>query len=149
MAGRPLKFKSLDEVQRIIDAYFESKYEMQWIDEPQRGENGEQLIDNNGRIITKPIRKKVKIEPFTVTGLANALGTSREIIIDYEDRAPFSHAIKAAKRRIYEQAEQNLLNRGNSGDIFVAKNFGWKDKTESDVNITGNLDLGAAFTTKK
>lgn len=103
MAGRPLNFKSVEELQQKIDNYFNSCDE----------EN----------------------EPITITGLALALDTTRETLCDYEEKDEFSDTVKRAKLRVHNAYEKRLVRRGNSGDIFALKNFGWKDKSEVDNTI--------------
>lgn len=109
--GRPMKFKSVEEIQPLIDKYFE--------DTPD--------------------------ERLTITGLALALKTSRETLMNYEGKDEFFDTIKDAKDKIQESYEISLRKRGNAGDIFALKNFGWKDKQETDLNVKGNLSMGAAF----
>lgn len=107
--GRPLKFKSVEELQEKIDAYFASCDE----------EN----------------------EPITITGLALALDTTRDILCDYENRDEFSDTIKKAKLRVENAYEKRLVRRGNGGDVFALKNFGWKDTKDID----GNLNIKQAL----
>ena len=107
--GRPLKFKSVEELQEKIDAYFASCDE----------EN----------------------EPITITGLALALDTSRDILCNYENRDEFSNAIKMAKLRVENAYEKRLVRRGNGGDVFALKNFGWKDTKDID----GTLNIKQAL----
>lgn len=81
-----------------------------------------------------------KMEDWTVTGLALALDTSRETLMNYEERPEFFDAIKKAKEMVHNAYEIDLRRKGRSGDIFALKNFGWKDKTESEItNPDGNL----------
>ena len=107
--GRPLKFKSVKELQKKIDAYFASC-------------------------------KKDK-EPLTITGLALALDTSRETLMEYGEREEFVDTIKKAKLKIEHAYELRNIKRENAGDIFALKNFGWKDKTESDVTLGGSINV--------
>lgn len=109
MAGRPLKFKSAEELQEKIDAYF--------------------------------ARCKEEEEPLTITGLALALDTTRDTLMDYEVKEEFSYTIKKAKLEIEHAYELRNIKRGNAGDIFALKNFGWKDKTESDVTLGGSINV--------
>jgi hypothetical protein len=74
-------------------------------------------------------------EPITITGLALALDTTRELLCDYEEKDEFSDTIKKAKLRVQHAYEKRLVKRGNAGDIFALKNFGWKDKQEFDNNV--------------
>lgn len=113
--GRPLKFQSAEELQKMIDAYFAN------------------------------CDKKKK--PYTITGLALALDTTRDILLAYEERDEFSNAIKKAKLRCQAYAEEQLFtNRNTAGVIFnMVNNYGWKNKQDIDNNI-GNKD-GKPFET--
>ena len=77
----------------------------------------------------------------TITGLAIHLDTTRDLLCDYEDLEQFSDAIKRAKQRIRNEYEKRAIKRGNAGDIFALKNFGWTDKQVIDTNIKGELSL--------
>ena len=104
-AGRPLKFESVEEVQELIEAYFLA-------------------CDDD----EKP-------RPYTITGLALALDTCRQTLLDYENKDEFSDTIKKAKNKIHNYAEERLYSNNVAGVIFNLKNnFGWKDKTEVDNN---------------
>lgn len=67
-------------------------------------------------------------KPFTVTGLALALDTTRETLCDYEEKPEFSDAIKKAKAKVEQFAEERLYLGAPAGAIFALKNFGWSDK---------------------
>lgn len=105
--GRPLKFKTIEELQAKIDAYFA------YCDEHQ--------------------------EPYIVTGLAVFLDTSRETLLDYQGKKDFSDAITKAKEKCHAYAEKRLFGTTQvAGAIFNLKNnYGWKDKTETDVTSGG------------
>ena len=104
--GRPLKFQSVEEMQEMIDAYFE--------------------------------KCDAEEEPYTITGLAIALGaTSRQTIINYEKRDEFFDTIKSAKLRVENYAEKQALTKNSAGAIFVLKNHGWTDKQEIDQTVQG------------
>lgn len=75
----------------------------------------------------------------TITGLAIHLGTFRDVLCDYQERDEFTNTIKAAKQRVEHAYEQRLINQGRAGDIFALKNFGWKDKHETEHS--GNLSI--------
>ena len=71
--------------------------------------------------------------PATVSGLECALGTTRDLLCDYERKKGFSDTIKRAKQRIEAYNEHQLMSRRSNvtGVIFNLKNnFNWKDKTE-------------------
>jgi hypothetical protein len=100
--GRPLLFKSREELQGKIEEYFT------WCDEHNK--------------------------PYLITGLALALRTSRETLINYESREEFFDTIKDAKLKCEGYAEDYLYTGKNvGGAIFNLKNnYGWRDKTEVD-----------------
>lgn len=98
--GRPMKFKSVKELQKEIDKYFKE-------------------CDD-------------KKEYYTITGLALALNTTRKVVCEYEHRDEFRNTIKRAKLIVENDYEKSLRKRGSSGDIFGLKNFGWKDKMETE-----------------
>ena len=82
-------------------------------------------------------------EPLTVTGLALALDTSRETLLNNQKRAGYGDVVRRAKMKIENAYEKRLIARGNGGDVFALKNFGWKDKSERAVEVTGDLSLEA------
>lgn len=71
--------------------------------------------------------------PEAITGLALALDTTRETLLDYEHREEFSYTIKKAKAMIEYAYELRAIKRGTSFDIFALKNFGWRDRQEVDI----------------
>ena len=82
---------------------------------------------------------KEKKEVPTITGLAVALDTNRQTLLEYEKNEKpkykrFSDTIKKAKQYIEYHVEQRLFSSNQvTGVIFNLKNnFGWKDKTEVD-----------------
>lgn len=74
-------------------------------------------------------------EPLTITGLALALGTSRQCLINYEDKPEYFDAVKTAKDRVENYAEKRLFTGTPTGPIFALKNFGWTD--EQNLNLGG------------
>jgi len=80
--------------------------------------------------------------PYTVSGLAVTLKTSRRTLlnIQQQDYYPneFKDLINTAKARILQQTEEGMLGgRFNAaGSIFTLKNnFGYVDKIESSVTV--------------
>ena len=81
--------------------------------------------------------KKTK-EPLTITGLAIALDTYRDVLIDYQEKDEFSNTIKKAKLKIENFAEKQLYNKDvpTTGVIFNLKNnYGWVDKQEVEAKV--------------
>lgn len=79
--------------------------------------------------------------PYTVSGLAFAVGMTRDQLIKYQERPEFMDTIKYAKQKVAVYVEEQLYRKSGSvtGIIFSLKNnFGWKDTIE---NVNKNLDL--------
>lgn len=96
--GRPLTYKTKEELGTAIDSYFD---------------NCEQ-----------------RDRPPTIAGLAYWLDVDRRSIYNYEKRDEFFHTIKRARDKIIMNIEEELISKGNSGTIFLAKNYGYTDKQE-------------------
>lgn len=87
-------------------------------------------------------------KPYTISGLAYALDTNRQTLLDYQEQDKFSDTIKRAKARIERFNEELLFSKDvpTVGVIFNLKNnYNWKDKQEieADVNndVTINIEL--------
>lgn len=126
--GRPRRFTDPEDLQAEIDAYFTTCD----TSEPRR--------------------------PYTISGLAEALDTSRSTLLRYldghyspsEDEAPFivapafRYALKRATAKCERRTEEDLLTRDRApiGHIFSLKNnFGWKDTQEIHVQ-SQSVSLG-------
>lgn len=83
--------------------------------------------------------QQTPLDLVTITGLAVHLETSRETLINYQDRPEFFDTIKKAKDRVEHAYEMRGLKVGNAFDIFRLKNMGWKDKSE--VEQSGELSM--------
>lgn len=132
-AGRPRKFKTIEELQNALENYFNSCYQ----EFVERDKNGNPLYDENGKLM----KYMVQTEPFTVTGLALALDTTRETLMDIQKlksnyTQEYSDAITRAKLRCENYAEKQLfLAKSANGPQFALKNFGWVDRQEIDQTI--------------
>lgn len=85
-------------------------------------------------------------KPYTISGLAYALDTTRRTLLDYQENDEFSHTIKKAKAKIERFNEELLFSKDvpTVGVIFNLKNnYDWKDKQEieADVGIKKLEDL--------
>jgi len=78
--------------------------------------------------------------PFTVNGLAMALGMTRETLLRYGEKEGFSDAVKGVRARLEDYWESRLAGGNAAGTIFWLKNQGWSDRTEQ--TITGDLLTG-------
>lgn len=144
--GRPKKFQSVEELEEMITDYFESCFIPKTF-EKKVVDLDDDKIEVVSYVTTPVVNKKgdevlFQIRPFTVTGLALALDTTRDVLLDYEknpENADFSNTIKRAKQIIHNYAEEFLFNGKNvTGAIFNLKNnWGYVDRTETDVTTKG------------
>lgn len=141
--GRPMKFQDIGELRAMILEYFKNaaphwEEQTEYID--RRDPKSGKIIIEDGKVVQDKVVRKVKTKqkPLTVTGLAVALGTSRDVLLDYEttysEKYPeFSNTIKEAKEQIKAYAEESLFGTNTAGVIFSLKNnWGFKDKYETE-----------------
>jgi predicted transcriptional regulator len=85
-----------------------------------------------------------KGKPYTVSGLAYALGTTRRTLLDYEEKDEYTHTIKSAKAKIERFNEEMLYSKdvSTTGVIFNLKNnYGWKDKQEIEAEVNSDMTI--------
>lgn len=90
-----------------------------------------------------------KGKPYTVSGLAYALGTNRQTLINYEDKSGFIDTIKSAKAKIERFNEEMLYSKdvSTTGVIFNLKNnYGWKDKQEIEAAVNSDMNIRIELT---
>ena len=83
-------------------------------------------------------------KPYTVSGLAYALDTSRRTLLNYQEKDDFFHTIKKAKDKIEQFNEELLYSKDvpTVGVIFNLKNnYEWKDKQEIDADLTSDVTI--------
>ena len=85
---------------------------------------------------------------WTVTGLAMALGMTRQRLIEYGNREKYSRIVERAKLMIENGYEIDLKQKGHTGSIFALKAMGWSDRRELDVTSKGNQVLGNTIVIK-
>lgn len=122
--GRPPKFTSAEDMQKLIDEYFKECEGTLLTDH-----NGDPMVDKWGI----PIMLGQK--PPTVPGLALALGfNSRQSLLNYKAKAEFVDVITRAKTRLEQYAAERLYDRdGAKGAQFtLAVHYGWRVNTDSD-----------------
>lgn len=144
--GRPLKFKTVKELQTAIAAYFRScdphVTTVKMVIYPMVKHGKGYIYDYEAE--PKVVKRKVMSEqvPYTITGLALHLKTTRDTLLDYQDREEFSDTIKDAKLKCEQYAERMLYSGKNvAGSIFNLKNnYNWKDTKQLDgtMNLRHN-----------
>jgi hypothetical protein len=120
--GRPLAFKSVQELQDKIEDYFT------WCD------NRTKKIYDNKKGIEYMVSDPA---PYTMSGLARRLGVDRETILNYSKKEEYFGTIRDAREKVHEDVETRLMGTKNEkGAIFNLKNnFGWKDESKVDNTI--------------
>lgn len=133
--GRPLKFKSVAELQQKVDEYFGSC-------DPHVATRQILRQKVDGSVYLAEEQYITEQVPYAITDLALALDTSRETLLDYQSgkyddpergdsvNGDFSDTIKRAKLRCQAFAERHLFTgKQATGAIFSLKNnYGWEDR---------------------
>lgn len=132
-AGRPPKYKSKEEIQEKINAYFkECEGEPLIID-------GEVVFDKYGEPVIMGKR------PLTITGLALALGfNSRQSLLNYQDKEEFMDTITRAKAKVEQYAEERLYDKdgANGAKFSLANNFeGWREKQQIEAEVNSEVNI--------
>lgn len=131
--GRPPMFDTPAQMQQAIDDYFARQ-------DPHIEETT--VIEENKtthELEEKIIRYMTKQRPYTMMGLANAIGfRSRQSLVIYKGKSDeFMDTIKKARNKVEEGLEERMIASQGvvAGVIFNAKNnFGYKDKSELEIN---------------
>lgn len=103
--GRPLKWKSVKDIEPIIEEYFTNTPIEQWTI------TGLALALDTSR-----------------STLIDYCNRADNELIDAE----FSNTIRKAKEKVEHSYEIDLKKSGRTGTIFALKNFDWKDKVEQE-----------------
>lgn len=127
--GHPPRYKTARAMQKVIDKYF-LDCEGQLLTD----KNGDYVLDKNGNPV------KTGARPPTVTGLALALGfTSRQALLNYQDKEEFVDTVTRAKARVEQFAEEMLYVPGcaNGAKFNLSNNFkDWSDTKKVDAEVT-------------
>ncbi|MCR6516312.1 DNA-packaging protein [Clostridium sp. LY3-2] len=112
--GRPLKFKSPEELQEKVDEYFK------WVEDKKK------YPTISGLAYYLDTTRKTLLE------YENCFENDRLSSVDDNTKVKFINTIKRAKARIEMEYEESLFYKNSSvGAIFTLKNnFGWVDKQE-------------------
>jgi len=119
-AGRPPKYNDPHTLQAAIDEYFKKCDETVIVKQ----------VVQKGEIVEVPTPL-----PYTVIGLANALGVDRRTINNYKDSDIFFPIIASARARIEEQnLAMGLIGAHDSriAALNLASNYGYSEKSASE-----------------
>lgn len=127
MARKP-KFESVEQMQALIDAYFESC-------------EGELLREKDG----SPARNKdgdviwIGRRPPTIPGLALALGfNSRQSLYNYKAKKEFVDTISRAQTRVEQYTAEKLFERDSQRGAQFALEYGFRYRQEADAEKQDN-----------
>lgn len=127
------KYETPEEMQIAIEAYFSSLYRPVIVLNKKTGTNDVLIDERTGKQVYEQYR------PATVTGLARAMGMTREGLAHYRKKSGnFADTITRARTRVQEYAEERLFDKdGQRGAEFSLRvNFGWVPAdTERELKI--------------
>ena len=127
--GKPLAFKTVEDLEEAINNYFQKPDSPQDLQEPWRSAWDVEFTAKGDYLVFRP----------TISGLAVALGVDRKTINNYTRKEEYFPTIKKAKAMIETVLEKRLYGQAVTGLIFNLKNnFEWKDKTETDITTGGD-----------
>lgn len=125
--GRPPMYKTVEEMQKKIDEYFEEC-------------DGHQMVDGEGKPMFYPNGEPIITgkRPYTITGLALALGfNTRLSLLNYEGKPAFMNTVRRAKARVERYAEERLFDKegANGAKFSLSNNFrGWKENQSVELS---------------
>ena len=127
-------YKTKEEIQEKIDAYFEECKGVVVTDA-----EGNPMVDKYGNVVRDGVK------PLTITGLALALGfNSRQALLNYQGREEFNDTITRAKAIVEAYAESRLFDKdgANGAKFSLANNFeGWKEKREIEADVKSDITI--------
>lgn len=113
--GRPRKYKTEAELVKAIDGYFDAC-----------DSRIKTFVDKDGNETTALVP-----EPYTMSGLAYAIGLDRWQLVEYAKHDAFYPTIANSRGRVERDMERRLYETPNqAGIIFGLKNYGWRDTQE-------------------
>ena len=121
MARKP-KYESVEQIEGLIEAYFESC-------------KGEILRDEDGRIVFNqkdgtPVW--VNRKPPTIPGLALALGfSSKQSLYNYKARKEFMDSISRAQTRVEQYTAERLFDRDSQRGAQFALEYGFRYRRDA------------------
>lgn len=122
MARKP-KYESVEQIERLIEAYFESC-------------KGEILRDKGGDIVFNqkdgtPVW--VNRKPPTIPGLALALGfSSKQSLYNYKARKEFMDSISRAQTRVEQYTAERLFDRDSQRGAQFALEYAFRYRRDAE-----------------
>jgi hypothetical protein len=132
--GRPPMYKTKEEIQEKIDAYFKECEGKVYTDS-----EGKPVLDKYGMPVM------IGVRPLTITGLALALGfNSRQALLNYQAKPEFNDTIMRAKAQVERYAEERLYDKdgANGAKFSLANNFeGWREKQQIEAEVNSEMTI--------
>lgn len=125
--GRPKRFKSVSELDKKIEAYFN-----------RCDSNSIEVYDKKREEVVEMSRPI----PYSIEGLCAELEIDRKTLLNYSNDQEFFHTIKAAKQKILQnQIEAGLIGTADKTlTIFLLKNnYEYADKQEIKTDVTQTI----------
>lgn len=135
LVGKKRIYQTPEQLQTVIDKYFESCEGIRF------NKYGHPVTDTDGQVVT------VVVRPYTISGLANAIGVSTYVLRHYRVNAAmgnippaFAAVIDEAKQKVQQYAEEALydMNSQRGAQFVMQAGFYWNTrKEESDIASAG------------
>jgi len=136
-AGRPMKFSSPEQLEELIQEYFDSITIS--VPRTKQNTNPDKDVDDDFRepILNNLWEQIIDTEWASIPSilwLCEYLWIHRSTFIEYEEQKQFSNTIKVAKQKIEKYNSEQLYRKEQvTWIIFNLKNnFNWVDKQEID-----------------
>lgn len=129
--GRPMLYDKVEDLQKDIQDYFNSCWQYKF------NKDGEVVVDEYGNPIW------MQTIPYTMSGLAFAIGMDRRTLLNYEKRDEFFPTINEARKIVERYAETRLYDKDgvNGAKFNLQNNFkDWEDKKKIDGNMSLNYE---------
>lgn len=114
--GRPRAFNSPEEMQRLLDEYFEIK-----------SGHKKTVILKDGTLVEVPYP-----EPVHIAGICAYLGITYETLGQYQKQDGYSEPITRAKLMCEEYAVNMCFKGNNKADFVLQNNFKWRNRSETE-----------------
>ena len=130
IGGRPLTFKSVEELEEKIQAYYDYCDSRTAI-----------KIDKYGNRFEVPWPR-----PYTISGLALFIGCSRATLVNYSYKDEYFDAIMRARQKCEVFSEEQLFDGNDRGAKFnLINNHGWRDRQEVDLAADVDAQINVKF----
>lgn len=114
--GRPRAFNTPEEMQVLLDEYFEIK----------KG-HVKKVVLKNETVVEVP-----DPEPVHLAGVCAYLGITYETLNQYQKKEEFSEPITRAKLMCEEYAVNMCFKGNNKADFVLQNNFKWRNRSETE-----------------